>query len=140
MVSDVLNLNGMPADGFGQTSPFVLQMSYDVGRFSDSVDESQAAADELIALEWFDPNDRVWENAIDGNFGANQGGFRLGAWQPGDMTLGDWGVNTANHTVWAVLNHNSEFAVVPEPATIGLLGFASAILLACHWRRRTKEE
>ena len=31
------------------------------------------------------------------------------------MTLGDWGVNTANNTVWAVVNHNSEFAVIPSP-------------------------
>ena len=39
----------------------------------------------------------------------------------GDMTLGDWGVNTANDTVWAVVNHNSDFAVVPEPSTLALL-------------------
>ena len=37
------------------------------------------------------------------------------AWVSGDLTVGDWGVNTVNHTVWAVLNHDSEFAVVPEP-------------------------
>ena len=28
---------------------------------------------------------------------------------------------TSANTVWAVINHNSEFAVIPEPNTIGLL-------------------
>ena len=119
--SDVLNLSGMALGDTGQTAPFVLQMSYDAGRFGNASAEGLAADDEMIALEWLDPNDGMWENAINGNFGTNQGGFQLGAWRPGDMTLGDWGVNTANHTVWAVLNHNSEFAVVPEPSTIALL-------------------
>ena len=50
--------------------------------------------------------------------------------------LGDWGVDTANHDVWAVIDHNSAFAVaaVPEPATlilaacgfVGLLGYGFA--------------
>ena len=45
-----------------------------------------------------------------GNFGSNNDHFvGVGPWN-GDMTLGDWGVNTSNHTVWAVVNHNSEFA------------------------------
>ncbi len=35
--------------------------------------------------------------------------------------LGSWGVDTATHTVWAVVDHNSEFAVVPEPASMSLL-------------------
>ena len=35
-----------------------------------------------------------------------------------DEILGDWGVDTANHDVWAVIDHNTAFAVaaVPEPA------------------------
>jgi hypothetical protein len=54
--------------------------------------------------------------------------------QSGDIALGDWGVNTANHTVWAVVNHNSQFAVVPEPSTLVLLTAAALGLLS--WRRR----
>ena len=51
------------------------------------------------------------------------------------MTLGDWGVNTVNHTVWAVVNHNSEFAA-PEPSTLVLLGIGAVTVLAYAWRKR----
>lgn len=37
--------------------------------------------------------------------------------------LGAWGVDTTGYDAWAVVNHNSEFAVVPEPSTIVLAGF-----------------
>ena len=32
--------------------------------------------------------------------------------------LGSYGVDTAHHTVWAVVNHNSQFSVVPEPSSL----------------------
>ena len=43
--------------------------------------------------------------------------------------LGSYGVDTTGHDVWAVVNHNSQFAVVPEPSTLllavlGLMGLA----------------
>ncbi len=50
--------------------------------------------------------------------------------------LGAYGVDTGGHDVWAVINHNSQFAVVPEPssvvlAALGLVGIAG-------YRRRRK--
>ena len=44
--------------------------------------------------------------------------------------LGSWGVDSTGNTVWAVLNHNSQFAVlIPEPASLLLLGLAGLALL-----------
>ena len=49
--------------------------------------------------------------------------------------MGDYGNDPDTNTVWAVLNHNSTFAIasVPEPAVGTLLGFGIIGLLA---RRR----
>src|SRR5208283_1966362 len=82
------------------------------------------------------PSIDQWLNAVAGNIGTNLGGFHLGAWLPGDMTLGDWGVDMTSHTVWAVLDHNSDFAVVPEPSTLSLLAAGGLGLLAAVRRRR----
>jgi len=85
-------------------------------------------------------NDR-WMNAVSGNFYADlnalfpsvshfaaTSGFvgsyadyfdgeiskatSSGLKEADSFQLGDWGVDPQQHTVWAVLNHNSEFAVV----------------------------
>jgi hypothetical protein len=66
-----------------------------------------------------------WQAFVDtyGVTDANLGNF-----------LGSWGVDVSDDEVWAVLNHNSEFAVVPEPASIGLV--AVGLLGALGSRRR----
>jgi hypothetical protein len=139
LVSDVVSLGGMTLGSGSQTSPFVLQMSY-----NPMGSEEAAAAEGLIYLAWLDPGDGQWENAVRGNVGGNPSGFQLGAWVPGDMRLGDWGVNTADHTVWAVLDHNSQFAVVPEPSTLALLAAAAVFgfqfsVFSCRRGRRREE-
>jgi hypothetical protein len=45
--------------------------------------------------------------------------------------MGAYGADPATHVAWAVVNHNSEFAVVPEPQTLvlaalGIVGLAIA--------------
>ena len=50
--------------------------------------------------------------------------------------LGTWGVDTADHVVWAVVDHNSQFAVIPEPGTLALLAAGLLGLLAYAWRKR----
>jgi len=56
----------------------------------------------------------------------------------GAFQLGDWGVDPQSNTVWAVLNHNSQFAVVPEPSTVCILLGASAFGIVGLIRRRRK--
>ncbi|MGA2616425.1 MAG: autotransporter-associated beta strand repeat-containing protein [Thermoguttaceae bacterium] len=132
LISDVVSLGGMTLGGGSQTSPFVLQMSYNPAMLYDGPGEATEAAEGLIYLAWLDPGDGQWENAVQGNVGSSQlpvVGCQLGPWPGNDMTVGDWGVNTSNHAVWAVLDHNSQFAVVPEPGTLALLVAAAVVVV-----------
>ena len=51
-----------------------------------------------------------------------------------DFDLGDYGVDTATNHVWAVLDHNSQFATTPEPTAAAFLGLGT-LLLAARRRR-----
>ena len=132
LISDVVDLSGMALSGSsGQTAPFVLQLSYDTG-----VEPTDSALTDPLYLAWLNPATNTWQNAVDGNYGDGMETFYDGPWQPGDLTVGDWGVDTANDTVWAVVNHNSEFAVVPEPGTMVLLGIGVMGFVGYHLQMR----
>ena len=154
-VSDVLSLTGMgivdtqTKDGSVHTDAFVLQMTYDpLGVESrKGLSELAAAQAGLIQMDYLDEGldgiagtaDDQWESAVLGNFGSNNDRFvGVGAWT-GDGTLGDWGVNVQTHTVWAVLDHNSEFAVVPEPSILALLAVGALGLAGYAWRKRRRD-
>ncbi|MFA7234648.1 MAG: autotransporter-associated beta strand repeat-containing protein, partial [Terrimicrobiaceae bacterium] len=101
-------------------------------------------------LGWFDPSDSTWKLATDGNYGT--AGSLAGShemtyqtfladndgWNATTM-LGAYGVDTANGSVWAVIDHNSEFGAVPEPSTWALLtlGGSSIALLARRKKQMT---
>ncbi len=59
-----------------------------------------------------------------------------------NAALGTWGIDIdGNGTdgkgkVWAVLNHNSEFAVIPEPGTLVAGGFGMLGIAVAGLRRR----
>jgi hypothetical protein len=48
-----------------------------------------------------------------------------------------WGVDPANNQAWAVLNHNTDFAVIPEPSTMVIAGLGLAFFGYRRLRRQT---
>ena len=121
------------------TDPFVLQLSY-----SEAAAIGAYGSESFVFLGW--NNGGTWVNAVAGNTGNNaigaqqgfSGSFALFQSTYGSTIssyLGAWGRDTTANTVWAVLNHNSEFATVPEPSTYVLL-LGGLGLLA--WLRRRK--
>ncbi len=124
-MSNVFSLSGTGTDDF------VMQLSV-----------SGLAADAFLA--WL--NGGLWVNAVMGNSGAgalagfynvsfaafladNGGSFN------GATMLGAYGNDGAGNA-WAVLDHNSDFAVIPEPKSLALIGIGLAGLLARVRRRR----
>ena len=105
-----------------ETDLFVLAMTYD--------------ANSLFApyLASFDSG--TWQRATLDDIGsANDQFVGFGAWS-GDKTLGDWGIDPIGHTVWAVLDHDGNFAAVPEPSTLILFGVGAVGMMAYAWRKR----
>lgn len=127
--SDIVDVSGVSGD------KFVLQLSYDPA-LATSLLGSEANA----MLLWQDPATGSFGNAILGNSdGGTQSQHFVGAYNPAtEFVLGDYGVDTVNHVVWAVVDHNSEFAVgqtVPEPGTWVTLASGIGVLAL---RRRRK--
>ncbi len=74
-------------------------------------------------LGWLDPETNQWVNAVDGNhttFSHFVGDVAYDA--SVHFVLGYYGYDSASGAVWAVLDHNSEFSVVPEPSLVGVIG------------------
>ncbi|MCE9590702.1 MAG: PEP-CTERM sorting domain-containing protein [Planctomycetes bacterium] len=140
--SDVVSLSGLSPTPGSQT--FVMQMNSAL-----PLDSGMAAAG-LIYLGW---DNGSWVNAVTGNstysligtpvlasyntyFSGTVGSH--GAKSGNSFALNDWGIDTVANTVWAVLDHNSDFTLIvtstPEPTSIMLLGAGS--LLLTRRRRR----
>jgi len=149
--SDILNITGMQLDGgaAGQTDPFALQMNYDLSSLGFTEADLILSGD--LAMFWDDGAN--WVNAVDGNFANNATGGQLGFagsfadFQTANGTvlgdyIGAWGYDTANASVWSVLDHNSSFAavvLVPEPSTHAMLLLAGMVGLSC-WRRKQSSD
>ncbi len=121
-LSDVFNLQGTGTD------IFVLQL-----QISDVVNGE--------FLGWLNGSN-TWVNAVAGNSstGINAvtnfaGSFATSGASATSNYLGSWGYDTTGETVWAVLDHNSGFAVIPEPQTWVLIGFGIAVV---GWRLKTR--
>jgi len=86
-----------------------------------------------LFLGW--KSDGTWVNAIAGNGPAGEfavlyglGSFTSLGVTPTAAYLGSWGRDPDANTVWAVVDHNSQFAVVavPEPGGVKMVGGAIA--------------
>ena len=117
-------------------------MSYDpaavAARFG--VSEAVAAQTGLLNLDYLDPGldgivytgDDTWTLAVAGNIGSSNEHFEGVMPWDNDMGLGDYGVDTASHTVWAVVNHTGDFGIVPEPSSVAMLLAVAAAVFACR--------
>ena len=135
-LGDVLSLDGL--DG----TSFLLVMNTTIPDWLDAED---------VYIGWLDDNPisptyNMWINAVDGNHGEAGGlaGFwdmdyltflsEHEGWDP-DLMLGAYGTNKNTGQVWAVIDHNSEFQIVPEPSVWALLTAGLAWLLFLRKRR-----
>jgi len=122
--SDVLSLSG----NAGQT--FVLQMSY------NPADVSGAAY-----IGWYDSALGAYVNAAYGNStpgSIDDTGELTGSWATNGstLTLGAFGFDSADDVAWVVVDHNSEFTVIPEPGSYAMVLGGFGILIVFQRMRR----
>ncbi len=128
-LSDVLTLTGT------NTDKFVLQLTY-----------TGTPAQGTPFLAYYSAAYGGYVNAIAGNssgnmtpFGGAAYGEIAGAYDPNnDFVLGDYGFDAANHTAWAVLDHNSDYEVIPESSTWASLAAGFSTLIVWQRGRRRK--
>jgi len=137
--SDVLTLSGL--DG----KVFALALTVGTG-----------AVDARSQLGWFD-SINGWELAVAGNSGSGSALTQSDLGYAGTFAqfqnlvinagtgaisdyLGAYGSDAATGQAWAIVNHNSDFAivaVVPEPGTVALVATAAGVIALVFRRRAT---
>jgi hypothetical protein len=137
LASDVVSVSGNAGDKFTVQLTFNLAAANLVGGAAN------------MTLLWLNPATGKWENAVYGN---SDGGLSAeaftGAYDPTDnpaeANLGAYGVDTTDDTVWAVIDHNSDFGAgnldeipvaTPEPSALLLILLGLALPL-CRSRLR----
>lgn len=153
MISDAVSLNNTPGI-------YVLEFEYDEGQFvfDPGRNEQNLAEEGWIYLGWFeDPANagggnvptQEWVNAVDGNtttgasavtnYQGSYADFLADVAHPDAgnlaLTVGTWGVDINDNTVFAILDHNSEFIVVPEPSSLVPLSMACLLIMRRRARR-----
>ena len=101
-VSDVVDVKGTGND------LVVLQVGY-----NEAAALAAGGGAENVILSRFDEVAGLWKNAADAGLGGILK-FISGAYVPADHhEAGTWGIDRAADVVWAVLQHNSQFAALP---------------------------
>ena len=116
LASDMVDVSGT------ETDPVTVQVSYDPNSA-----QALFGGEEFMRLVWENPVTNELLNAVAGNNGG-AAKFIKGAYNAAtDFQLGNYGIDTIANVVWAVVNHNSEFAVAHvEPVPLYLTKFSKA--------------
>ena len=148
LASDVVVISGNDGDIFAPQLTFNLAAANQVGGAAQ------------MTLLYLNTATNQWENAVLADHGTNnasggeldyQGSFSAFQAQYGtDLSdyLGAYGVDTTDDTVWAVIDHNSEFGTgnlsdlpitaTPEPSTWAMLLGACGLIAFVSRRRATR--
>ncbi len=94
--------------GTSQTTTFPLSMSYGPGF---SISDLNSGKIGLLSRD----STGTWFNAVTLNKGGTPQ-FITGPWSSA-YSLGAYGIDTSNHTAWAVINHAGDFLVAPFSIT-----------------------
>ncbi len=135
IIGDVSNVTGFGSTPGAATDLFVVQENYD-----PAAAIAQFGSTDNLLLKWYDTVGGAWKLATDGDFGGTPT-FINGAYDPlNDLQLGYYGLDTVNHNVWAVVNHNSEFGVgnatpAPEPSQGILLLLGGSVFAMRRMRK-----
>ncbi|MBE7157701.1 MAG: hypothetical protein INR62_04580 [Rhodospirillales bacterium] len=136
--SDAVDFSGTANAGSSLGDKFVIQFTLD-----ETAVLAAGLTDASMSLKWLDPRDGQFKEAY---LGDSDGGaahqFLIGQYLSGtEFQLGNYGVDPLNHTVWAVLDHNSVFVAgmaVPEPSSWQLLSMAVILLGITILRQRQR--
>lgn len=127
LASDAVDISGLD----GQI--IVIQSDYDEAELI-----ANFGTEDVAVLMWWDEDNARWLNAVAGNSDGKIGQRYSGSYadfleefgilgEDGETKeldaslLGAYGWDAENDVMWAIVDHNSTFGAVPEPATTALL-------------------